>query len=89
MDSEIEKPEIPYKLIDFLKDSFNLDWVAKAKIEKIKAVKEIGKDESIHLFTKKNSLLIELAGERAILKIDDGRTSEFVVEDEDQRQQNH
>jgi predicted phage baseplate assembly protein len=45
-----------------------------------------GQNETLHLFTRKNSLLIELDihSHKAILKLDDGRTSEFVVKEDNQ-----
>lgn len=71
--------EIPvrdnWRLIKFLKQNYNIDWVKIAKIKKIKGAK------AIRLSTEKNSLLLRLNDEKTkvSLKIDDGRTDEFIV----------
>ncbi len=59
----------------FLKKTFYIDWVGKARIEKI--------DDSkiIRLYSKKNFLSLKLNDEKTkvSLKLDDGRAEEFIV----------
>lgn len=63
-----------WKLIKFLKQNYNIDWVKTAKIKKINGGK------TIKLFTEINSLSLILNDENTVsLKIDDGRTDEFIV----------
>ncbi len=62
-----------YRLIDFLKQYFGLDWIGTAKTEKIDS------DNTIKVYTEKNFLSISLNDKKTKvnLKIDDGRTDEF------------
>jgi hypothetical protein len=62
-------------LIDFLMQSYDIDWVKTAKIEKI----DDGK--TIRVSTGKNSLSLRLNDEKngVNLTIDDGRTNEFIA----------
>jgi deoxycytidylate deaminase len=66
------------KLIEFLKQNFNIDWVRNAKIEKIDNIK------TIKVSTEKNYLSLKLNDEQTEvrLEIDDGRTDKFVVKNE-------
>ena len=66
------------RLIEFLKQSLNIDWVDSAKIEKI----DNGK--TIRVYTNTNFLSLKLNDEktRVNLKIDDGRTYEFMAKTE-------
>ncbi len=63
------------RLIDFLKQNYSIDWVKTAKIEKI----DDGK--TIRVSVEKNFLSLSLNNEKTKvnLKIDDGRTNEFIV----------
>ncbi len=63
------------KLIDFLRQNYDIDWVKIAKIEKI----DYGK--TIKISTGKNSLSLRLNNEKngVRLTIDDGRTDEFAA----------
>lgn len=63
------------RLIGFLKQNFSIDWVEKAKIEKINDIK------TIRLTTEKNYLLLRLNDEKTMvnLKIDDGRADRFIT----------
>ncbi len=63
------------RLIDFLRQSFDIDWVKTAKIEKIDGGK------TIRVSTGKNSLSLRLNDEKneVHLTIDDGRTNEFIA----------
>jgi len=63
---------------EFFKNKFNIDWVNKAKIEKI----DNGK--TIKISTKKNCLSIKLNDIKteAVLEIDDGRTDKFLAKTE-------
>jgi len=62
-----------FRLIEFLKQYFGLDWIGTAKIEKIDS------DNTIKVYTEKNFLSISLNDKKTKvnLKIDDGRTNEF------------
>lgn len=62
-------------LREFLKNSFDIDWVITAKFEKT----EDGR--TIKVSTEKKYLSLSLNDEktRVFLKIDDGRTDEFIV----------
>ena len=66
------------RLISYLKQNYGVDWVKTAKIEKI------NDGMSIKVSIEKNSLLLELNDEKTEvnLKIDDGRTDEFIVKKE-------
>ena len=66
------------KLIDFLKHDFYNDWINTPTIKKV----DYGK--TIRVSTEKNSLSLSLNDEktRVNLKIDDGRTDEFIVKAE-------
>jgi hypothetical protein len=64
------------RLIEFLKRKFVIDWVETANIEKI------DNGNAIKVSTEKNSLLLKLNlsdNKTVNLKIDDGRTNEFIV----------
>lgn len=67
------------RLVKLLKQNFDIDWVETAKIEKM----DYGK--TIKVSTDKNYLLLKLNDEksRVDLKIDDGRTDEFIAKTED------
>lgn len=66
------------RLIDFLIQSFGVDWVRTAKIEKI------DDGRTILVSTGQNSLSLRLNDEKTManLKIGDGRTDEFTVKTE-------
>lgn len=66
------------RLIKFLKQTYNIDWVKTAKIKNIKG------EKTIKLSTEEHSLSLRLNDEETIvsLKIDDGRTDEFIVKKE-------
>ena len=68
-------------LIEFLKKRFGIDWVKTAKIEKI------DKGKTIRLSFKNNFLSLKLNDEKTklILKIDDVRTDEFIVKQENSK----
>jgi len=61
-----------------LAKNFGIDWVKTAKIEKIDT------GNTINIYTEKNSLSLTLndAKTKTILKIDDGRTDEFIAKTE-------
>ncbi len=63
------------RLIDFLRQNYDIDWVKTAKIEKV----DDGK--TIRIFTEKNSLLLRLNDEKNGVRLttDDGRTDEFAA----------
>lgn len=63
------------RLIEFLKQNFNIDWIESAKIEKFNDIR------TISVTTEKNSLSLILNNEKTIanLKIDDGRTDKFIA----------
>lgn len=63
------------RLKEFLAQQFDIDWVKEAEIEK----DDDGK--TIRIFTKKNSILLELNDEKnkVCLKIDDGRADELTA----------
>ena len=63
------------KLIVYLKQRFDIDWVISAKIEKI------DNDMTIRVSNNTNYFLLKLNSEKTKvdLEIDDGRTDEFVV----------
>ncbi len=63
------------RLIDFLKQKYSIDWVKTAEIEKI------DDSRTIRLSYKGNFLSLKLNDEKTKvnLKIDDGRTDEFIV----------
>lgn len=69
------------KLIEFLEERYGLEWVKNAEIEKIDENKEI------NISTGKNFISLRLNNEKSKinLKIDDGRTDEFIVKTEDNR----
>ena len=77
--------EIPGKdkerLIGFLKKRFNIEWADSAKIEKI------DDDMTIRLSFGKNYLTLKLNDDetKVILKIDDGRTDEFIAKKEKEK----
>ncbi|MFZ3383907.1 MAG: hypothetical protein WA144_08280 [Candidatus Methanoperedens sp.] len=64
-----------FRLIEFLKQNFGIDWIGTAKIEKIDAGK------TIKVSNEKKFLSISLNDKKTKinLKIDDGRTDEFIV----------
>lgn len=66
------------RLINFLKQNYSIDWVKTGKIEKI----DDGK--IIRVSVEKNYLSLSLNNEKTKvdLKIDDGRTDEFIVKTE-------
>ncbi len=66
------------RLIEFLKQEFGISWVETAKIEKI------DNGRSIRVTAEKNYLSLVLNNEKAKvnLKIDDGRSAEFIVKSE-------
>lgn len=68
------------KLIEFLKEDFDIDWV---KIVKMAKIEKIDDGTTVRVSTKKNSLSLKLNDDKTkvILEIDDGRTHEFTVED--------
>jgi glutamine phosphoribosylpyrophosphate amidotransferase len=70
------------RLIEFLKQNYDIDWLEKSKIEKI------DDDRTIIVSNEKNSLSLRLDNEknRVNLKIDDGRTGEFVAKIENGKQ---
>ncbi len=63
------------RLKDFLKQRYNIDWVKASKIEKI------GDGKTVKVFGEKNYLSLRLNNEKTKLnlKIDDGRTDEFIA----------
>lgn len=63
------------RFIEFLRQSFGINWVRTAKIDKI----EDGR--TINVISENNSLLLRLNNKKtkAFLRIDDGRTDEFIV----------
>lgn len=63
------------RLIGFLKQNFNIDWVESAKIEKINDIR------TIRVTTEKKSLSLIMNDEknRVNLKLDDGRTDKFIA----------
>jgi len=63
------------RLVEFLKQILDFDWVKTAKIEKIVD------GRTIRVFTETNSLLLKLNDEKTEveLKIDDCRTTEFIA----------
>ncbi len=67
------------RVIEFLAEQFDIDWVKEARIE----LADDGK--TIKLFAEKNSILLELNDEKnkVNLKIDDGRTDELTANMED------
>jgi hypothetical protein len=66
-----------WRLIKALKHNYNINWIKTAKIEKING------DKTIKLSTETNSLILILNDKntRVNLKIDDGRTDEFIVKE--------
>lgn len=70
------------KLIKFLKQKYDIDWVKTANIEKIDNCK------TIKVSTQKNYLSLKLNDEKkeVNLEIDDGRTDKFVVNIENRKQ---
>ncbi len=68
------------KLMEFLNRHFGIEWVKTAKIEKIDG-------RTIKVSTEKNSLSLGLNDEKTKvnLKIDDGRTEEFIVKMENDK----
>ena len=69
------------RLIDFLKQNYDIDWVKTAKIEKIDDVK------TIKISTEKKYLSLKLNDEQTEvnLEIDDIRTDKFVVKIENSK----
>jgi hypothetical protein len=67
------------RLLKFLKQEFGISWVETAKIEKIH------NDKEIRVSAGKNHLSLKLNDEKTKvkLKIDDGRTVEFIAKSED------
>jgi|GEM_PF-2557378 len=65
-------------LLKFLKQKFDISWVENAKIEKI------DNDSNIRITAEKNYLSLELNNEKTKvnLKIDDGRSAEFIAKSE-------
>ncbi len=63
------------RLIEFLSQNFRIDWVKKARIEKLY------NDTIIRVFTEYNSLSLSLTSQitKVNLKIDDVRTDEYIV----------
>ena len=66
------------KLIDFLKQNYNLDWLREEKIDKI------DNDKIIKVSVENNYLSLSLNNQntKVNLKIDDGRNDEFIVKTE-------
>ena len=66
------------KLIEFLNQNFNIEWVKTAEIEKIEFSK------TIRVYNENNNLLLELNSEKTEvrLKIDGVSTDEFIVKTE-------
>lgn len=64
-----------WKLIKFLNQNYNIDWVKTSKIKKSNG------EQTIELFTEKNYLSLKLNNDKTKvnLNIDDGRTDEFIV----------
>jgi translation initiation factor 2B subunit (eIF-2B alpha/beta/delta family) len=62
------------RLKEFLRRKYNINWIRKAKIEKID-------DDTIHVFFEKNILSLKLNPEKnkVILEIDNVRIDEFVA----------
>jgi hypothetical protein len=69
------------KFIDFLKENYKVNWVESDKIEKK------DKDKTIMITAGKNKLTLSLINDNknAELKIDDIRTAEFKVENENNK----
>lgn len=69
------------RLIDFLKQNYNIEWVKTARIEKIDGIK------TIRVSTEKNFLLLKLNDDKTELKlkIDDSRSDKFAVKIENGR----
>lgn len=69
------------ELIEYLTQNFCVDWVKTAKIDKV------DDDRTIKVFNEKNYLSLRFNNERTKinLEIDDGRTDELVLEEEDGR----
>ncbi len=69
------------RLIEFLTQKFDIDWVKTAKIEKIDEV------NTIRVSNEKNYLSLILNDEKGKvdLKIDDGRTDEFIAKMENDK----
>lgn len=61
------------RLIEFLGQNFNVDWVKTAKIEKT------DDNKSINVSLEKNYLSLRLNNEKVTLTIDNGKTDEFSV----------
>jgi len=66
------------KLMEFLKENYNLDWVDSAKIEKI------DDGRTIRISTEIKFLSLKLNDEKTMVNliIDDGRTDEFIAKTE-------
>lgn len=69
------------RLIDFLKERFDIDCVKKENIEKIE------NDKTIRVSTEQNCLLLKLNDEKTKLyiEIDDGRTDELIAKTENNK----
>ena len=66
------------RLIEYLTQNFDIDWVKTAKIEKI------DDDKTIRVSTERNSLSLRLSEKTKVnLKIDDGRSDELFTKTED------
>ncbi|MFA4957848.1 MAG: DUF262 domain-containing protein [Candidatus Methanoperedens sp.] len=63
------------KLLEFLIQKFDIEWIKVAKIEKIED------NKTIRVFSEKNSLSLKLNDEKTKvnLRIDDGRTDDYTV----------
>lgn len=69
------------RLIEFLKQKFELDWIKTAKINKI------NDDSTIKVSTEKNNISLKLNDEKTkvSLEIDDERTDEFIAKKENDK----
>lgn len=69
------------RLIGFLKKRFNIEWAGNAKIEKI----EEGKTITLSFESNFLSLKLNADKTKVSLKIDDGRTNEFIAKTENNK----
>lgn len=69
------------RLIDFLKQKFDIDWVKTGKIEKI------NENKTIKVSNEKKYILLKLKDEKTKLKIEinDGKTYEFIAKTENDK----
>ncbi len=76
-----EIPEHNGKLIEFIKQNYNIDWVDTAKIKKI------DDGRTIIILTEKNSLSLKLNDEKTKINliIDDVRADEFIAKTENNK----